>query len=1024
MITPMKSPGEIEEQTSHSDSKKSRNRHLVIINQLRKKEDTWDNRFYLQNIPEYKFNEDKHCETYKKILFKKKTRKFVLKKEIKGQTPNIGAVRNKFEEENGSEDHYKRPDTYGRPPVDVRLRGIHPNDMKSRQGGRGDSMRKHTPLTETLLKEKRIQEERLFTAWESQNIPIFHQEAFLKCENMQNLKQTIEIIKKEADEIEAHCSPIQLAIRAVTARENCLKQLKALIQKLETQNNHSTADAPTEPINEEELQQKASELLTHLRILSLNAVETILKWREYIQQTYYITRGVVKANQIIIIPFLHNEGNYLLKMKNDTKDLITTPLAKSFTFSSKSDPFLVYPSKETDKPGKTVLYISKSLINRIRACELVILEESVHEHINEKNAPASTPPLKAFESPSDRSLKNDDPSAQKRPSNIKIRNTSLVTSAKARKTTAPSSHAKAESTNKPTSASQPDSKNHLTESNADHKKENLETKHESTSAQKVEAKADQPKQESLPQQAPAQEKVPTEKVTPQKEAPLEHVEDVGPAENKEDVAITTSVQPVDHYEDEMEEYLKHYLGEIDQSMKNSFLSDPHVLLERANMGQDPMWFELVESSDVEKKVGLAVAHIDNTVFTTRRMVILHFTSADRERYQEFLGKFIEYIWQKDECNEIKISLYYLEDQNNHLGADKHLQDCIKKLGFRWKQLTNDKFTGKRYIDYIIKRPENVISSVINANDEPIHVKSVVVLSDLQGETGTKKTSKYTIDNRFAVLTAVLKHCDEKIEKLSAGETKRNRNYLQVIGSLMKEGEQAKIGDLTGKFQNLQEMEAFVAEKFKEKADLLPTIDPKYSTNIFTTSLLNLIYRWKSFNITHHKVDGKDRKYIKINNNGDLVQFQSKHKNSSIYFIPTDDNEVNVFLTDNDAVIKEILNQEEIMEDSVAKLFSKLERTPTPFQEDLWVPLFSLTENNIDLEDAKSLLQGEYKLNYATTSCQIGLNGSRVAGNLKVRPSEKSKIIEKPFLFGIVHEQVDFPLFAVVVQPEEFLQSDV
>lgn len=54
-------------------------------------------------------------------------------------------------------------------------------------------------------------------------------------------------------------------------------------------------------------------------------------------------------------------------MKNDTRDLGETPLGKSFTFSSKSDPFLVYPSKETEQRSKIVLYISKNLINRIRA---------------------------------------------------------------------------------------------------------------------------------------------------------------------------------------------------------------------------------------------------------------------------------------------------------------------------------------------------------------------------------------------------------------------------------------------------------------------------------------------------------------------------------------------------------------------------------------------------------------------------------------------------------------------------------
>ena len=177
--------------------------------------------------------------------------------------------------------------------------------------------------------------------------------------------------------------------------------------------------------------------------------------------------------------------------------------------------------------------------------------------------------------------------------------------------------------------------------------------------------------------------------------------------------------------------------------------------------------------------------------------------------------------------------------------------------------------------------------------------------------------------------------------------------------------------------------------------------------------MNLIYRWKSFNVTHHKIEGKDRKYIKINNNGDLVQFQSKYKSTPLYFIPTDDNNVNVFITDNgnrtlwkfvsypplDAIINDILGQEDIIEDVVSKLFAKLDRNPTPFQEDLWLPIFSIKEKAIDLEAAKSLLKDEYKVNYATNTCTIGLNGARVPGNLKVRPSEKSKIIEKPFLFG-------------------------
>lgn len=300
----------------------------------------------------------------------------------------------------------------------------------------------------------------------------------------------------------------------------------------------------------------------------------------------------------------------------------------------------------------------------------------------------------------------DEHGAPKKTSNIKIRNTSLVTSAKAKKAGPAVSH---ETSHKHAHASHPDSHNHLTNEDIEHKKATVESKKEINTSHKVEPKVEQHKSENNLQQPNAQEKSP-EKASPQKSA---ITEEISASPDKKD-NVSTSVRPIDRYEDEMEEYLKLYLNEIDESMKNSFLSEPKTLLERANMGQDPMWFELVESSNVEKKVGLAVAHIDNTVFTSRRLVILHFTSADRERYQEFLGKFVEYLWKSDECNEIKISLYYLEDQNSNLGADKQLQECIKKLGFRWKQLTNDKYTGKRYIDYIIKRPEGVTSEVINA----------------------------------------------------------------------------------------------------------------------------------------------------------------------------------------------------------------------------------------------------------------------------------------------------------------------
>jgi hypothetical protein len=100
------------------------------------------------------------------------------------------------------------------------------------------------------------------------------------------------------------------------ARENCLTQLKEMTTKL-TEDGKNTENQ----IQHEKIIEKSSELLTHLRILSLNVVECILRWREYIQQIYYLTRSIVKTNQTIMIPFMFNDANYLIKVYRPNKIL-------------------------------------------------------------------------------------------------------------------------------------------------------------------------------------------------------------------------------------------------------------------------------------------------------------------------------------------------------------------------------------------------------------------------------------------------------------------------------------------------------------------------------------------------------------------------------------------------------------------------------------------------------------------------------------------------------------------------------
>lgn len=94
--------------------------------------------------------------------------------------------------------------------VDPRLRGMYPSEIRPRDKIRAESM-KRSNNADNLLREKKFQQERLLATWDRLSIPMFHREAFLKCENLQNLKQTIEILKREQDEIETSCSSIQVS---------------------------------------------------------------------------------------------------------------------------------------------------------------------------------------------------------------------------------------------------------------------------------------------------------------------------------------------------------------------------------------------------------------------------------------------------------------------------------------------------------------------------------------------------------------------------------------------------------------------------------------------------------------------------------------------------------------------------------------------------------------------------------------------------------------------------------------------
>ena len=152
-------------------------------------------------------------------------------------------------------------------------------------------------------------------------------------------------------------------------------------------------------------------ILYSLRMLSLNVVKCIILWRKQLIFNFMLTQQGVQQSQaqsvaqrntlrkFKCIPFVWEQQNYLLKMKTDTQFLIISPFSKYFNFSTKSDPFLVFPSMKQSAaaPGsnqtknlrrlrennqsKLQIPLANAHMKLIRQSEVYLMEEAVTDTI-------------------------------------------------------------------------------------------------------------------------------------------------------------------------------------------------------------------------------------------------------------------------------------------------------------------------------------------------------------------------------------------------------------------------------------------------------------------------------------------------------------------------------------------------------------------------------------------------------------------------------------------------------------------
>ncbi|OMJ66739.1 hypothetical protein SteCoe_36316 [Stentor coeruleus] len=171
--------------------------------------------------------------------------------------------------------------------------------------------------------------------WQVKNIPKDLQEIFDQKVWTLPRHKAISIASRELEDLKNNRSSMQAALRAVNAREDSLASIYEMNKYLKEVTGWEKM---------RDVQLECAELLHAHRILTINAVESIVKWKELISFSALINN----ETNSMYIPFIFQGKNYLLKLRNDLDFLKDSEFSKVFAFEN-NDPLLIKPSKPINK---------------------------------------------------------------------------------------------------------------------------------------------------------------------------------------------------------------------------------------------------------------------------------------------------------------------------------------------------------------------------------------------------------------------------------------------------------------------------------------------------------------------------------------------------------------------------------------------------------------------------------------------------------------------------------------------------
>lgn len=152
------------------------------------------------------------------------------------------------------------------------------------------------------------------------------------------------------------------------------------------------------------------------------------------------------------------------------------------------------------------------------------------------------------------------------------------------------------------------------------------------------------------------------------------------------------LKPLGMKESEVSEFLEHYQSTVPKQLLESY-SPCSELLEASLSGYEPYWLCLKDKDQPAIK-GLAVFHLDSEAKLKSRVMILHASVTDEGNLSAFLKDLVTFIWQNVNCEEIRVGIAHIEQENSKCAPYLPLKNAYQALNFRWKTLANNE-DGKR-----------------------------------------------------------------------------------------------------------------------------------------------------------------------------------------------------------------------------------------------------------------------------------------------------------------------------------------